>query len=137
MGLASNAVNGRSCREEVRNNPQDAPLLGPGCLDVEVVVIELRNGVCSFGGLESDGEKRGSQDAMEDRISVRPVLFERLIDHVPCVALPSVVPSDVGNVGLDDACQLCGCPGSGRHYSPLAEMPLMRRQANAPQEGSC
>lgn len=92
-------------------------LLVPGLLDVVVIIVEL--GVRVGGGrrLEGDGQVVGAQDAEEDRVAEAAAVLERLVDHVPGVALALEVAGDVADVRVDDAREGVAVPVARLDYT--------------------
>lgn len=84
--------------------------LGRRALERVVVVVELDVGLDGGGRLEGDLDVLLAKHVVEDGLAVRAVILERLVHHVPRVALAPVVLHDLGHVLHDDRLELLGRP---------------------------
>ncbi len=98
VALQPDAVDAEARRLQHAHEADDGLLLRPGAFDVIVVVVQPGDGVRARGCGEGDAQVVLAQHAVEDRVAVRPVVVERLVDHIPGVAPPAPVrglPEDV------------------------------------------
>ncbi len=79
-------------------------------LEVVVVVVQLRARVRCRGRLEGDLDVLDAQDLVEDGISVGAIVVQRLVDHVPGIALAFPVVGHGRNVRLDHGSHRVGGP---------------------------
>lgn len=81
-------------------------------LNVVVIIVELH-----AVGLDPSRRAEGKLDVLlaenlvEERLAVRAILVERLIDYIPCVAWAPVVLHDLGDVLDDGRTQRLWYPG--------------------------
>ena len=85
VGLEAHAVDRHLLRLELLHQVVDGLALGPGVLDVVVVVEQLGRGVGLVGPAEGVGDVVGAvaPRLIEDRLPRRAVLVEGLVHHVP------------------------------------------------------
>ena len=110
VALHADAVDGDALVLEHLDDPHGAVGLGAGRLEVVVVVVQLRVRVDLVRRPEGELDEVLAQRVVEDRLAVRAVLVQGLVDHVPRVALALVVAGHLGDVVDDDLAQLLGRP---------------------------
>lgn len=75
MGLETHTIDTNTVRLDQLNNPSSAFGLGVSVLEVEIVVEQLRRGVCLGSSAECNRDKGFSNGAIPDRIPIRAVVI--------------------------------------------------------------
>ena len=100
VALEADAVERHALRQQRLREAEHRVALGVLALDVEVVQVQLRVRVGGVRGPQRVGDVAAAHRVEERVRHERPVAVERLVDHVPRVALALVVGGLGGDVGL-------------------------------------
>lgn len=116
VSLGANSIDGDAIGDEALNEGHHGIDFGPSVVEVVVVDEKFCGWVGFFGSAEGDVDEFGPEEVVEDGGAPGSVVVEDLVDDIPVVDLARVTAGNVGNVALDDRCQLNGIGNRGNPY---------------------